>query len=76
MLRGVRSGPGTDCRFESRPLAKQQAAGSKPDRPTAGLPSWRVNDWPWIVTVVDLAWGSVLATAVSYLDFLAGKWLQ
>jgi uncharacterized membrane protein len=35
-----------------------------------------VKDWPWIVTVVDLAWGGILATSVSYLGFLAGKWLQ
>lgn len=35
-----------------------------------------VKDWPWIVTAVDLMWGAVLATAVSYLGFLAGKWLQ
>jgi uncharacterized membrane protein len=35
-----------------------------------------VKDWPWVVTVVDLLWGGVLATAVSYLGFLAGRWLQ
>jgi uncharacterized membrane protein len=35
-----------------------------------------VKDWPWIVTVVDLLWGGVLATSVSYLGFLAGKWLS
>ena len=35
-----------------------------------------VKDWPWVVTVVDLVWGGILATAVSYLGFLAGKWLQ
>lgn len=35
-----------------------------------------VKDWPWIVTVVDLLWGGTLATAVSCLGFLAGKWLQ
>ena len=35
-----------------------------------------VKDWPWIVTVVDMLWGGILATAVSYLGFLAGKWLS
>lgn len=35
-----------------------------------------VKDWPWIVTVVDLVWGGVLATAVSYLGYLAGRWLS
>lgn len=34
-----------------------------------------VKDWPVIVTVVDLAWGTVLSTAVSYVSYLAGKWL-
>lgn len=34
-----------------------------------------VRDWPVIVTVVDLAWGTVLSTTVSYVSFLAGKWL-
>jgi len=35
-----------------------------------------VKDWPWVVTVADLAWGCLLATAVSYIGFLAGIWLR
>ena len=35
-----------------------------------------VKDWPWIVTAVDLLWGAVLATTVSYLGHLAGRWLM
>jgi uncharacterized membrane protein len=35
-----------------------------------------VKDWPLIVTVVDLCWGVVLASSVSYVGFLAGKWLK
>lgn len=35
-----------------------------------------MRDWPWIVTLVDLLWGSVLSAATSYLGFLAGKWLR
>ena len=35
-----------------------------------------VKDWPLIVTAVDMVWGGILATAVSYLGFLAGKWLS
>lgn len=35
-----------------------------------------VKDWPWIVTVVDLLWGSLLAASVSVLGLLAGKWLR
>jgi uncharacterized membrane protein len=34
-----------------------------------------VKDWPLVVTVVDLAWGTVLSIAVSCIGFLAGKWL-
>ena len=35
-----------------------------------------VKDWPWVVTAVDLAWGTILGSAVSYLGFLAGKRLR
>lgn len=34
-----------------------------------------VKNWPWIVTVVDLCWGSVLAASVSCIGYLAGSWL-
>jgi uncharacterized membrane protein len=32
-----------------------------------------VKDWPLIITVVDLAWGTFVSVAVS---FMAGKWLR
>jgi len=35
-----------------------------------------VKDWPLIVVAVDMLWGAILATLVSYVGFLAGKWLQ
>ena len=35
-----------------------------------------VRNWPWIVTVVDLIWGMVLATGVSSIAFQAGRWLR
>ena len=35
-----------------------------------------IKDWPWIVTVVDICWGIILATTVSYIGFLAGKFLS
>jgi uncharacterized membrane protein len=35
-----------------------------------------IKDWPWMVTLVDMAWGTVLATLVSCLGFLAGRWLH
>jgi uncharacterized membrane protein len=34
-----------------------------------------LKNWPWIVTVVDMAWGAVLATSVSCLGYLVGRWL-
>ncbi|MFZ5831038.1 MAG: DUF2177 family protein [Planctomycetota bacterium] len=35
-----------------------------------------VKNWPWIVTVVDLAWGTLLAATVSGIGYLAGNWLR
>jgi uncharacterized membrane protein len=35
-----------------------------------------LKDWPLIVTVVDLIWGTTLSVAVSYVGYLAGKWLS
>jgi uncharacterized membrane protein len=34
-----------------------------------------VKDWPVLVTVVDLIWGTVLSVTVSLVSFGAGKWL-
>jgi uncharacterized membrane protein len=34
-----------------------------------------VKDWPVLVTIVDMIWGTVLSVAVSYIGFMAGKWL-
>ena len=34
-----------------------------------------LKDWPLPVTIVDLAWGTILSIAVSCVGFLAGKWL-
>ncbi len=33
-----------------------------------------VKGWPWIVTVVDMTWGTVLAASVSAVAYLAGRW--
>jgi uncharacterized membrane protein len=35
-----------------------------------------VKDWPWMLTLVDMTWGAVLATAVSCIGFLIGRWLR
>jgi uncharacterized membrane protein len=34
-----------------------------------------VKDWPWLVTLADLAWGAVLCMSVSSIGYLAGRWL-
>ncbi|HDQ44882.1 MAG TPA: DUF2177 family protein [bacterium] len=34
-----------------------------------------VKDWPLLITVIDLAWGTVLSVAVSCVGFFAGRWL-
>jgi uncharacterized membrane protein len=34
-----------------------------------------VKQWPLIVTVVDMCWGTILAAIVSYSGFLAAKFL-
>jgi uncharacterized membrane protein len=35
-----------------------------------------VKDWPLVVTVVDMIWGTALSVAVGYVGFVAGKWLS
>ena len=35
-----------------------------------------VKDWPVLITVVDMAWGTVLSVAVSSISFWLGKWLS
>jgi len=34
-----------------------------------------VRDWPMLVTVVDMAWGSVLSASVAAVGYAAGRWL-
>jgi uncharacterized membrane protein len=34
-----------------------------------------IKDWPVIVTVVDLAWGTLLSTLVSAAAFFMARWL-
>ncbi len=34
-----------------------------------------VKDWPLPLTMVDLAWGTVLSVMVSWVSFMVGKWL-
>ena len=35
-----------------------------------------VRDWPLVVTIVDMAWGTMLSTMVSCVGFLAGRWIH
>lgn len=35
-----------------------------------------IEKWPWIVTLVDLCWGAVLAATVSAIGYLGGRWLD
>ena len=35
-----------------------------------------VKDWPVIVTVVDLIWGTALSTALGWVGFMAGRCLS
>ena len=35
-----------------------------------------VKDWPVIITVVDMIWGTVLSVLVSCAAFVIGKWLS
>lgn len=34
-----------------------------------------VKEWPVLITVIDLIWGTVLTAAVSAVGFLIGRWL-
>jgi len=34
-----------------------------------------IKDWPLTLTVVDILWGVVLSSAVSWISFLIGRWL-
>ena len=35
-----------------------------------------VKNWPLTITVVDMVWGTALSVAVSYVGFVAGRWLS
>jgi uncharacterized membrane protein len=35
-----------------------------------------LRDWPVTVTLVDMAWGTLLGTLVSWAGFAAGTWLR
>lgn len=34
-----------------------------------------LKNWPLIITVVDMIWGVVLSSAVTFLSFLIGRWM-
>ncbi len=35
-----------------------------------------LKNWPFIVTIVDLSWGTTLGAALSYIGFLLERWLR
>jgi uncharacterized membrane protein len=35
-----------------------------------------IKDWPLVVTIVDMIWGTVLAASVSWISYLIGSWLK
>jgi uncharacterized membrane protein len=35
-----------------------------------------IKNWPLVVTIVDMIWGTVLSVIVSYAGYMAGKWLR
>jgi uncharacterized membrane protein len=35
-----------------------------------------LKDWPLLVTVVDMTWGTVLSITISLVSFLVGRWLR
>ncbi|MBN2548808.1 MAG: DUF2177 family protein [Anaerolineales bacterium] len=35
-----------------------------------------IKDWPLFITIVDMIWGVVLASAVTSLTFLIGRWMS
>jgi uncharacterized membrane protein len=35
-----------------------------------------IKDWPLIITIVDMIWGTVLAASVSWISYLIGSWLK
>ena len=35
-----------------------------------------IKDWPLIITVVDMCWGTVLSLSVSYVSYFVGTWLS
>ncbi len=35
-----------------------------------------VKNWPWVVTAVDLVWGTLLSLTVSCVGYLAGRWME
>jgi len=35
-----------------------------------------LKNWPVLVTIVDMAWGTVLSISVSFVSFFTGKWLS
>jgi len=35
-----------------------------------------VKGWPWIISLVDMCWGSILCATVALCGYFAGRWLS
>ncbi len=35
-----------------------------------------LRDWPWLVSIVDMCWGVILASSVAGISYAAGQWMQ
>lgn len=35
-----------------------------------------VKGWPWIVSLVDMCWGTILCSTVAICGYFAGRWLS
>lgn len=35
-----------------------------------------LRNWPWAMTVVDMLWGMALSSAVTWISFQVGRWMQ
>ena len=43
---------------------------------TYDLTNWStLKDWPWIVSMVDMVWGTTLTTIVATSGYFIARWL-
>ncbi len=35
-----------------------------------------IKNWPWMITLIDLAWGTFFTATISCVGYYVGRWLQ